>query len=214
MAPAAGTSGDAPSADAGGAGQDSNPDGAPAGTGPGSPASAGPAPAVGSPITAAVADVDGATGSEAALPVGSQVARQVAVLRGGPDGEHSMTLVLTPDTLGEVQVQVTVTKGAVELALRGAHEQGRAALLEALPDLRRDLEAAGLNPSRLEVARETGSSLLDRQSGQQQTFGERSGQHDRGESRSRPWGRPADIGGSGPSTNPNRSTSSGVDFLV
>ena len=74
-----------------------------------------------------------------------------------------MTLVLTPDTLGEVQVQVTVTKGAVELALRGAHEHGRAALLEALPDLRRDLEAAGLNPSRLEVARETGSSLLDRQ---------------------------------------------------
>ena len=74
-----------------------------------------------------------------------------------------MTLVLTPDTLGEVQVQVTLNKGAIELALRGAHEQGRAALLEALPELRRDLEAAGLNPSRLEVARETGSSLLDRQ---------------------------------------------------
>ena len=73
-----------------------------------------------------------------------------------------MTLVLTPDTLGEVQVQVTLTKGAIELALRGAHEQGRAALLEALPELRRDLEAAGLNPSRLEVARETGGSLLDR----------------------------------------------------
>jgi flagellar hook-length control protein FliK len=209
VAPVPATSGDAPSADAG-AGQDSNPDGAPAGTGP-SQANVGPAPAV---ATAAVANVDAATGSDAALPVAAQVARQVAVLRGGPDGEHSMTLVLTPDTLGEVQVQVTVTKGAVELALRGAHEQGRAALLEALPDLRRDLEAAGLNPSRLEVARETGSSLLDRQPTQQQSFGERSGQPDRGEGRSRPWGRPADIGGSGPSTNPNRSTSSGVDVLV
>ena len=160
------------------------------------------------------AATDGATGGAAELPVGSQVARQVAVLRGGPDGEHSMTLVLTPDTLGPVEVQVTVTKGSVELALRGAHEQGRAALLDALPDLRRDLEAAGLNCSRLEVDRETGASLSDRQSAQHQTFGERGGQHDRGESRSRPWGRPADIGGSGPSTNPNRSTSSGVDVLV
>jgi flagellar hook-length control protein FliK len=163
--------------------------------------------------TAAVADVDGATGGAAALPVASQVARQVAALSGGPDGEHSMTLVLTPDTLGEVQVQVTLNKGAIELALRGAHEHGRAALLEALPELRRDLEAAGLNPSRLEVARETGSSLLDRQPTQQQGFGERGGQHDRGENRSRPWGRPADIGGSG-SPVPNRSTSSGVDVRV
>jgi flagellar hook-length control protein FliK len=124
-----------------------------------------------------------------------------------------MTLVLTPDTLGEVQVQVTLNKGAIELALRGAHEHGRAALLEALPELRRDLEAAGLNPSRLEVARETGGSLLDRQPTQQQGFGERGGQHDRGENRSRPWGRPADTGGSG-SPFPNRSTSSGVDVRV
>jgi flagellar hook-length control protein FliK len=125
-----------------------------------------------------------------------------------------MTLVLTPDTLGEVQVQVTLSKGSIELALRGAHEHGRAALMDALPELRRELEAAGLNPSRVEVARDTGGSWLDRQPSPQQGFGERGGQHDRGENRSRPWGRPADIGGSGPSTNPNRSTSSGVDVLV
>jgi flagellar hook-length control protein FliK len=204
----AGTSGEAPSSDAG-TGQDRGAGNAPAGTG----ATAGPAGPVAATGTAAVADVDGATGGAAALPVASQVARQVAVLSGGPDGDHSMTLVLTPDTLGEVQVQVTLNKGAIELALRGAHEHGRAALLEALPELRRDLEAAGLNPSRLEVARETGSSLLDRQPTQQQGFGERGGQHDRGENRSRPWGRPADIGGSG-SPVPNRSTSSGVDVRV
>jgi len=127
-----------------------------------------------------------------------------------------MTLVLTPETLGEVQVQVTLTKGSIELALRGAHEHGRAALLDALPELRRELEAAGLNPSRVEVARDTGGSWLDRQPAQQQAqqgFGER-GQHDRGDARSRPWGGPADIGRSGPSLNPNRATSSGVDLLV
>ena len=50
-----------------------------------------------------------------------------------PTATHSMTLVLTPDTLGEVQVQVTLTKGAIELALRGAHEHGRAALLDGAP---------------------------------------------------------------------------------
>ena len=197
------------SADAGAAGQDGG-DNAPSGTGTTTQPTVGQAAPVAT--TATVADVDGATGGAAALPVGSQVARQVAVLAAGPDGEHSMTLVLTPDTLGEVQVQVTLTKGAIELALRGAHEHGRTALLEALPELRRDLEAAGLNPSRLEVARETGSSLLDRQPAQQ-GFSERGGSHDRGENRSRPWGRPADIGGSG-SSNPNRSTSSGVDVLV
>jgi flagellar hook-length control protein FliK len=32
--------------------------------------------------------------------VGSQVARHVAVLRGGPDGTQTMTLVLNPENLG------------------------------------------------------------------------------------------------------------------
>ncbi len=209
VAPIGSTSGEALSAD--GASQQS-PGNAPATTGTTGPASvgtAGPAPA-----TAAVPDVDGAPRSDPAPPVGSQVARQIAVLHGGPDGAHTMTLVLTPETLGPVEVQVTVTKGSVELALRGASEQGRAALLDGLPDLRRDLEAAGLSCSRLEVDRETGGSWLDRQPAQQQTSGERSGQHDRGDNRSRPWGRPADSGGSGTSAPENRSTSSGVDVLV
>jgi flagellar hook-length control protein FliK len=174
---------------------------------------AGPATA---PTTvAAVGGADASTGDGTAQPVGSQVARQVAVLRGGPDGTHTMTMVLTPDTLGPVEVQVTVTDGSVDLTLRGAHEHGRAALLDSLPDLRRDLESAGLNPARLEVDRDTGGSWLGRHSAQeqQQAFGERAGQQDRGE-RSRPWSRPADTTGSGPTPPSRRSTSSGVDMLV
>jgi flagellar hook-length control protein FliK len=130
-----------------------------------------------------------------------------------------MTLVLTPDTLGPVEVQVTLQKGTVDLTLRGAHEQGRAALLDALPDLRRDLEAAGLSPSRLEVDRDSGGAWLGRHNAQQQSaaqqqgFGDR-GQQDRGEGRSRPWGGSADNGRSGPIPPPNRSTSSGVDVRV
>jgi flagellar hook-length control protein FliK len=173
---------------------------------------------------AAVGDADGATGASAAQPVGSQVARQVAVLRGGPDGAHTMTLVLTPDTLGPVEVQVTLQKGAVDLTLRGAHEHGRAALLDALPDLRRDLEAAGLSPSRLEVDRDSGGAWLDRHAAQQQAqqqamaqqhgSGDRGHQQDRAEGRSRPWVGSADTGTSGPTPSHNRSTSSGVDYRV
>jgi flagellar hook-length control protein FliK len=159
----------------------------------------------------------GATGSAAATPVGSQVAHQVAVLRGGPDGAQTMTLVLHPESLGPVEVSVTLSKGTVDLMLRGAHDMGRAALLDGLPDLRRDLEAAGLSCSRLEVDRDTGGSWLARhsaeQQAQQQGSGDR-GRQDRGDNRSRPWGAPADTAVSGPTPTSQRSTSSGVDLRV
>ena len=122
-----------------------------------------------------------------------------------------MTLVLTPDTLGPVEVQVTLQKGTVDLTLRGAHEHGRAALLDALPDLRRDLEAAGLTPSRLEVDRDSGGAWLDRHSAQQQAatqqqgFGDRGGRQDRADNRSRPWGGlpiPGAVGPRPPPTDP------------
>jgi flagellar hook-length control protein FliK len=175
---------------------------------PGTSATSAPA------AVAAAGDTDGATGASAAQPVGTQVARQVAVLRGGPDGAHTMTLVLTPDTLGPVEVQVTLQQGTVDLTLRGAHEHGRAALLDALPDLRRDLEAAGLTPSRLEVDRDSGGAWLDRHSAQQQGFGDRGDRQGRAEARSRSWSGPADTRTDGVTSPTNRSTSSGVDYRV
>lgn len=203
-----GTGGDAGSAAAGGEPAES----------PEAPAPvSGAAPAA--PVAAA-ADADGPTGTPAGLPVAGQVARHVAVLRGAPDGSHTMTLVLTPDTLGPVEVSVTVTDDTVDLVLRGAHEQGRVALLDALPDLRRDLEAAGLTTSRMAVDRETGGSWLarhhaDQQAQQQgqQGSGQRPGQQEPGEGRSRPWLRPADSESSR-SAPTTRSTSAGVDVRV
>ncbi|HLM06499.1 MAG TPA: hypothetical protein VK402_15070, partial [Blastococcus sp.] len=85
------------------------------------------------------------------------------------------------------------------------------------PDLRRDLENAGLTCSRLEVDRDTGGSWLARHSAQhgaQQGFGDRGGSQSPGENRSRPWGAPADTAVSGPTPTANRSTSSGVDYRV
>ncbi|MFL6096695.1 MAG: flagellar hook-length control protein FliK [Blastococcus sp.] len=182
-------------------------------------------PVATAPVVAPITTRDGATGASAAQPVSTQVARQVAVLADGPDGAHTMTLVLTPDSVGPVEVQVTLHKGAIDLQLRGAHEHGRAALLEALPDLRRDLETAGLTTSRLEVDRDSGGAWLDRHSAQQQAqqqgmatqhqgFGHRGARQDMGEGRSRSWARPADTGVSGPAASTNRSTSSGVDYRV
>ena len=93
---------------------------------------------------------DGRPGTAPAAPVAAQLARQIAVLRHAPDGAHTMTLVLTPDDLGPVTVQVTVSKGTLDLTLRGAHEHGRrgtprrAARPAPRPRVRRaDLSARG-----------------------------------------------------------------------
>jgi flagellar hook-length control protein FliK len=124
-----------------------------------------------------------------------------------------MTLVLTPETLGRVEVQVTVSQGALDLTLRGAHEHGRAALLDALPDLRRDLESAGLSLSRLEVDRETGGGS-ERFAAQQQSSGGRDGRPDGG-TPSRPWVRAADTGDGPPArTTTDGSAPRGVDVRV
>jgi flagellar hook-length control protein FliK len=145
--------------------------------------------------------------------VAAQLTQHVAVLRGGPDGSSSMTVVLTPENLGPVQVQVTLDRGTVDLQLRGAHEHGRAALMEALPELRRDLEAAGLNCSRLGVDRDTGGSWS---APQQQWGGDGQGRDQgQGDPRPRGWGRTADTDVVRPvATSSNLATSSGVDVLA
>ena len=177
----------------------------------------GPGPAAG-PIApvATVAAADAAATPAAPQPVSGQVARQVAVLSSAGDGAHTMTLVLNPENLGPVEVQLTVAQGSLDLHLRGAHDLGRAALIDALPELRRDLEAAGLSPSRVEVDADTGGSWLARHTAEQQA---QQGSGDRGArqyptgERSRSGGLPADSG-DGPTRLSTRSTSSGVDVRV
>jgi flagellar hook-length control protein FliK len=187
----------------------------------GAPAStdAVPSAAAAGPVagTAPTARAEAATGTAVAAPVSGQLARHVAVLRHAPDGTHTMTVVLTPETLGPVEVSVTVSQGTVELTLRGAHEHGRAALIDALPDLRRDLEVAGLTCSRVDVdrgGRDGGWSASQQQSAGR--FGE-PGQGGRGphqgrpDGDARPWQRSADRGEGRPATA--RSVS-GLDIKV
>jgi flagellar hook-length control protein FliK len=124
-----------------------------------------------------------------------------------------MTVVVTPDDLGPVQVRVTVGNGTVDVTLHGAHEHGRAALLDALPDLRRELQSAGITGSRLDVSRDTGGSW----STQQQTGGQawQQGQQHRGEPRPGQWPRTPDFGEGRPAPiSTSSSTSTGVDVRV
>jgi flagellar hook-length control protein FliK len=141
------------------------------------------------------------------------------VLRNAPDGSQTMTVVITPESLGPVTVQVTVTDGTLDLTLHGASEAGRHALLDALPELRRELEGAGLSFNKLEVDntnRDAGlrngqQQLLDARAGQQGS----SGQPGQQESRARAWGSSPDRPGEGsPALATDQSTSSGVDVRV
>jgi flagellar hook-length control protein FliK len=173
-------------------------------------------PAAPAATTAPVTRPEATTGATVAHPVSNQIARSVAVLRGAPDGSHTMTVVLTPDSLGPVEVSVTVHKGAVELTLRGAHEHGRAALLDAVPDLRRDLESAGLTCSRLDVdrgGRDGAWSSSQQQAGRPGEHGQggRGSQQDRSDGGARPWHRSADRG-DGPRATTR--TASGLDIKV
>jgi flagellar hook-length control protein FliK len=158
-------------------------------------------------------------------PVAAQVASQVAVLSNGPDGTHSVTVVLHPDSLGPVQVHVTLHQGTVDLTMRGAHEQGRAALMGALPDLRRELEAAGLTCSNLGVDRDTGGSWSAQHQSAQQQEAQQQAAHQQwaeqgrrqqagSDGQVRPWSRTADSGDSRQVPASTRSTSRGVDVRV
>ena len=168
----------------------------------------GPAPAV-APVQASAA------AAVPHQPVATQVATQVAVLSNGPDGTHSVTLVLHPDSLGPVHVQVTLNQGTVDLTMRGAHEQGRAALMDALPDLRRDLQSAGLTCSNLDVDQDTGGSWATPQQGAHQQWAEQGRrQQEWSDGRFRSWSPAADSGDSGQVPASTRSTSRGVDVRV
>jgi hypothetical protein len=173
----------------------------------GSAPSAAQVQSAGAPVvqTPAAAQPVQAAASTAPPPVAAQLLRPVTLLRGGPDGTHSMTVVLTPETLGPVQVQVTLDRGTVDLQLRGAHEHGRTALMAALPELRRDLESAGLTCSRLDVDRDTGGSWT----AQQHPQGDGGGRPGQGETRPRGWARPADLGEGRPALTLTSTASTG-----
>lgn len=79
------------------------------------------------------------------VPVTDQVAAHLSSFRTRADGTYETTVTLTPEELGQVSVRVQVSQGSVSiqaLAVQGATAD---AMRDALPQLRQDLQDAGLD---------------------------------------------------------------------
>lgn len=147
----------------------------------------------------------------AAAPLADQLGRQFAVLRGAPDGSHSMTVQVTPEHLGPVSVHVKIENGTLDLFLHGAHEHGQAALTQAVPDLRRYLETAGLSCNRVEVSTDTDQSSWF---SAQPDAGGYQEEHSSPDRRARSWMSSGDNNDSHPVVVADQSTPSGVDVRM
>jgi flagellar hook-length control protein FliK len=85
-----------------------------------------------------------------ASPV-EQVVKAVAPLRKLADGTHNVVLELHPAELGAVRVELSLDRGMVHLGLRADVEGTGHLLRAALPELRQQLDAAGLTAGRVAV---------------------------------------------------------------
>jgi flagellar hook-length control protein FliK len=72
-------------------------------------------------------------------------------LRLAADGVHRLTVQLHPADLGPVSVLAEIRGGEIHVHLAAVSEAGREALRTALPELRRDLQAAGFSTGTLDL---------------------------------------------------------------
>jgi flagellar hook-length control protein FliK len=94
--------------------------------------------------------VSGPGAARPATPV-EQVVKAVAPLRRLADGTHNVVLELHPAELGAVRVELSLDRGIVHLGLRADVEGTGHLLRAALPELRSQLDAAGLTSGRVSV---------------------------------------------------------------
>ncbi|MHA7132026.1 flagellar hook-length control protein FliK [Oerskovia turbata] len=105
-----------------------------------------PAPITQTPVSAAVGQaVPAAPVPQAAPAFSAQVAGPVFQLVGAADGDHVMTLSVTPENLGPVTVRAHIAGGELRIELFAPHDAGRDALRAIATELRRDL--AGIAPT-------------------------------------------------------------------
>lgn len=118
-------------------------------------ASSAAAPAPAAPTTRPADVVPTQRTAPAEVPVlATQLGTRLVSLRTAPLGEHVMVLRVEPDSIGPVRVVAHIAKDGVRVELLGVTDGARDALRAALPDLRRDLVAAGL-PSDLALGART-----------------------------------------------------------
>ncbi|MBD7951391.1 flagellar hook-length control protein FliK [Oerskovia sp. Sa4CUA1] len=105
-----------------------------------------PVPVVQAPVSAAVGQVAPAPATPQAAPtLHAQVSGPVFQLLDAGDGDHVLTLSVTPDNLGPVTVRAHIAGGELRIELFAPHDAGREALRALAAELRRDL--AGIAPT-------------------------------------------------------------------
>ncbi|SDC84748.1 flagellar hook-length control protein FliK [Sanguibacter gelidistatuariae] len=86
-----------------------------------------------------------AAGSASQVSLAEQIRGPVLALRTAAPGEHLLTLKVTPDNLGPVQVRAHIGADGIRIELVGATDAAREGLRTLLTDLRRDLAGTGMN---------------------------------------------------------------------
>lgn len=79
-------------------------------------------------------------------PLHTQLAKPMFTLAAAGNGEHVMTMKVTPEDLGTVTVRAVIGPEGVRMELFAA-DAGREAVKAIMPELRRELAGAGLNAS-------------------------------------------------------------------
>jgi flagellar hook-length control protein FliK len=74
-----------------------------------------------------------------------------------PDGDHRITVTVSPDDLGPVTVRAYIAGDTMRIELSAPTETGRDAIRHILTDLRRDLAAAAPHASLSLTTGDTGS---------------------------------------------------------
>lgn len=103
-------------------------------------AAAPPAP---QPVAVAPAPPAEAAPRAQAPELATQLSRPLHGLRSLGDGNHVITISVTPENLGPVTVRAHVSGEAVRIELLAPSDQGREALKAIMPELRRDLSSGG-----------------------------------------------------------------------
>lgn len=121
---------------------------------PGSPAA--PAPLLGGSV--AVQQTDAAAPALPGRPIqgahpslSTQIGTELLSLRQAADGDHIVTVAVRPDNLGPVTISAVVGRDGMSVELFSPSSEGRDALKQMLPDLRRDLASTGGPGSSLDL---------------------------------------------------------------
>lgn len=104
-----------------------------------------------SAVPAQPAPVDTAAPASPSLPLPrgytAQLARPLFTVATAGPGQHTMTVEVNPQNLGPVTLQAHSSADGIRIEMFAATSDGRDALRQALPELKRDLAGAGISAS-------------------------------------------------------------------